>query len=324
MKQIIETYLRYLKIERNASKHTLEAYRRDLSQLHDFLESQFGDLVGELGSVNRLHLRAWLSDQSKQNLKRSTLQRKIASLRSFFKFAYRRGYVDQNIAVHLISPKSEQRLPKVIAQRDIQRTLDSEELDVDHNAEAETPLVRGREARSDANQTAWLHQTKAILEMLYATGIRLSELTGANISDIDLKSMQIRVTGKGAKQRIVPFGKAAGDALKLHVSTRGQLVKSDSESGEAIFLSKTGKRLYPRAVQRIVKDYLSRYTEARQQSPHAIRHSFATHLLDNGADIRVIKELLGHSSLNATQIYTSTSSQKLKEVHKRAHPRAET
>ncbi len=167
-------------------------------------------------------------------------------------------------------------------------------------------------------------QNRAILELLYGTGIRLSELVNLNEEDINFKLNQIKVLGKGAKQRIVPFGKQAGNALKDHLETKPELYgeRTDADARKAVFIASSGQRLYPRAVQRIVKDYLQQASEVTQKSPHVLRHSFATHLLDQGADIRVIKELLGHANLAATQVYTHTSVERLKNVYETAHPRA--
>ena len=307
MKEIIDTYLRYLRIERNASPHTLEAYKNDLHQLSTFIETTYSD-VADIHDLSRQHLRGWLASLNKNEAKRSTLQRKIASTRSFFKFAFKRGHVNRNIAVHIISPKSEKRLPSVISHDEINQTLN--------------------QAISDDEKDttyAWNLQSAAIMELLYGTGIRLSELVSLNLDDVDLGSSQIKVTGKGSKQRIVPFGRAAHEAITAFNKFRHHLSdnKITSEVVTPMFMSVKGKRIYPRAVQRMVKQQLTSHTEAVQKSPHTLRHCFATHLMDNGADIRVIKELLGHSSLNSTQIYTSTSSQKLKETYKHAHPRAE-
>lgn len=307
MKEIIDTYLRYLRIERNASPHTLEAYNNDLNQLNSFIDATYSD-IEDINNLNRQHLRGWLASLNKKEVKRSTLQRKIASIRSFFKFAFKRGYVNRNIAVHIISPKSEKRLPSTISHNEINQTLNqaipNDEQDSTH---------------------AWNLQTAAIMELLYSTGIRLGELVNLDVEDVDLSASQIKVLGKGSKQRIVPFGQAAHEAITAFNKFRHQLSsnKITSEVVTPMFMSVKGKRIYPRAVQRMVKQQLTTHTEAVQKSPHTLRHCFATHLMDNGADIRVIKELLGHSSLNSTQIYTSTSSQKLKETYKHAHPRAE-
>lgn len=305
MKELISTYIRYLSIEKNASEHTKKAYQTDLLQLCAFLEEELGEGAGA-ETITRTHLRAWLGFISTKNRSRATLQRKIACLRSFFKFAYKRGHITRNPAQHLISPKSEKRLPKVIAAEELSGLLNKE-----------------RNGAGDPNQQATENQNAAILELFYSTGIRLSELTGLNIADVDFHQNQIKVLGKGARERIVPFGSAAREAMQIHMNTRHCLLKSSSDQTNAIFISQSGKRIYARAVQRMVEKELKQNTEAIQTSPHALRHSFATHLLDNGADIRIIKDLLGHSSLKSTQVYTSASSKRLKEIYNQAHPRAE-
>lgn len=231
--------------------------------------------------------------------------------------------MQKNVARHLVSPKSEKRLPKTIQAEELNAALNSSDM----AAVADPGNLSVHEAYDV--------QARAIMELFYASGIRLSELTGLNVSDVDLKNQQLRVTGKGAKQRIVPFGNAAREAISKFLAVRTVLENAasknipgndnitEADSVRPMFLTVNGRRIYPRAVQRLVRKILEEHTEAPQKSPHALRHSFATHLLDAGADIRVIKELLGHSSLAATQIYTSNSSSKLRDIYNNAHPRAE-
>lgn len=304
MKELLRTYLKYLEIEKNASRLTVKAYKTDLEQLNAFLANQLPE-ENDLAAVTRSHLRLWLSEISSGNPSRSTLQRKIASIRSFFRFLYKRGHLPTNPALHLITPKSDHKLPKAVHTNEIMRLLNQEEPE-----------------DSDSSTIAWHHQKMAILELFYSTGMRLAELAALDVSHVDFGQKQVKVMGKGAKERIIPFGSGALEALEVHLRTRTSL-STALQHTDALFLTVKGKRLYPRAIQRLVKLELSRHTEATQQSPHVLRHSFATHLLNNGADIRVIKELMGHSSLKSTQIYTSISTQKLKEIHKQAHPRAE-
>ena len=313
MKDLMNKYLKYLKIERNAPETTLSSYRRDLIQLFDFLESQYQ--IIELHQTERTHLRSYLGYLNKMGLKRSTIQRKIASLRSFFKYSYKRGYIDKDVSGQLISPKSERRIPKIINQRELNSALNSYNPDdIASNIEPEN--------RKNALLES---QNYVIIELLYSTGIRVSELTNLNVSDMDISGGQIMVTGKGRKQRIVPFGSALKDILPVFLNLRTVLLnnKSSDSDVKAVFLTRKGKRIYPRAVQRIVQNFLHNHNDAQKKSLHAIRHSFATHLLDAGADIRIIKELLGHSSLATTQIYTSASSEIIKKQYKNAHPRAE-
>lgn len=310
MKELTEKYIRYLEIERNAPKTTMNSYLGDLNQFRTYLIEHHA--VTDLSHVDKHHLRFYVGMLNKQNYKRSTLQRKIACIRSFLKFAFKRGYLIKDSSGLLITPKSEKRIPKYIAQQEINTALNDFEVHYTANAE------------SDVKQ-AELVRNQLILELLYSTGIRLSELVQIDKSDISLDQKQLKVTGKGNKQRIVPFGEAVIESLEKYLSLRHILQnnKSDKESVTALLLTRSGKRVYPRMVQRLVKTFLTEQTEAKKKSPHALRHSFATHLLDAGADIRVIKELLGHSSLGTTQIYASTSVEALKKQYKGAHPRAE-
>lgn len=303
MKKAINKYLRYLKIERNASKHTIISYQTDLQQFQAFCAEQFDCEEDHIPfyDIDRLLIRLWLGRLSDQNLKKSSIARKVAALRSFFKFAFKRGMIEQNPAHLLIVPKKDKPLPTVTTPEDITRMMDA----------VDTSSPRGL-------------QTKAILELFYSTGIRLNELVQLNVKDVDLKASQIKVTGKGAKQRIVPVGATAIKAIKNHFETREKLfgARTDADAHKALFLAAHGQRMYPRAVQRMVKNYLTKVSEVTQKSPHTLRHSFASHLLDSGADIRVIKELLGHASLSSTQVYTHTSMERLKNVYATAHPRA--
>src|SRR5699024_7446799 len=213
---------------------------------------------------------------SDENLKKSSIARKVASVRSFFSYCFKRGMIKKNPAQLLIVPKTEKPLPKTATPEDMHRMIEA---------------AAGNRIES--------MQSRSILELFYSSGIRLSELTQLNIDDINLPSAQIMVMGKGGKQRIVPIGSFAKKSLKKHLTNRTQLfgVQTDKDAKKAVFLAAHGQRIYTRAVQRIVKKYLKQVSEITQKSPHVLRHSFATHLMDNGADIRVIKELLGHASL---------------------------
>ncbi len=303
MKKAIDKYLRYLKVERNASEHTITSYKNDLGQFLEYCTIYFDvpENNVDITQIERLTIRLWLGQLSERGLAKSTIARKVAAVRSFCKYCFKRGIVEQNPAHLLIVPKKDKPLPKTANAEDLNRMMDL--------AEGNTPTSS---------------QNRAILELLYGTGIRLSELVNLNEEDVNFRLNQIKVLGKGAKQRIVPFGRQAGKALKKHLETKPQLYgeRTDADARKAVFIAASGQRLYPRAVQRIVKDYLQRASEVTQKSPHVLRHSFATHLLDQGADIRVIKELLGHANLAATQVYTHTSVERLKNVYETAHPRA--
>ncbi|MEX2404823.1 MAG: tyrosine recombinase XerC [Balneolales bacterium] len=301
MISLIDKYVNYLKIERNASKYTIMAYKTDLKQFSAFCEGEFGTEF-DLQLIKRITIRVWLGELLEKGLSKSSIARKVAAVRAFFKYCFRRGYITQNPAHLLLVPKKDKKLPQTASVNDINVMMDL----------VDTTTVKGL-------------QELAILELFYSTGMRLSELTNLNISDINLTQDQVLVTGKGAKERIIPFGIASKKALIGYLGQRESLLgdKSNGDAREALFLSVSGKRIYPRAVQRLVKKYLTMCSEVSQKSPHILRHSFATHLLDRGAGIRVIKELLGHASLAATQIYTSTSIEHLKNVYSKAHPRAE-
>jgi len=304
MTELISKYLQYLKIERNASVHTINSYGNDLSQLLDFAAREFNKEIRhvQVDEIDRLTIRLWLGELSENEMARNTIARKVASVRSFFKYCFKRGYIDKNPAHLLIVPKKEQRLPKTVRLTDIETMMNL----------------------ADGDEPGQI-QEKAILELFYSTGMRLSELTGLNVTDLDLNQRQITVFGKGSKQRTIPLGNKALDACSSHLQTRKKLLtsKSGPDAKTALFIAPEGGRMYPRKVQRIVKDYFLKVSEVTQKSPHTLRHSFATHMLDAGADIRMIKEFLGHANLASTQVYTHTSVERLKKVYSQAHPRAE-
>lgn len=304
MELIVEKFLRYLAVERNSSKHTITSYKTDIFQFIDFLktsEDPMTDTV-DISSISRLDIRLWLGELSDKGLARNTIARKVASLRSFFKYSFKRGHIEKNPAHLLLVPKKEKRLPKTVNPTGINRMME---------------LANGDEAID--------HQNRSILELLFGTGIRLSELVQLSLNDLNFKQKQILIQGKGNKQRIVPLGKQALESLTRHLRSRPLLFgsKTDADARQAVFIAPGGQRVYPRYIQRMVKWFIERTSEVSQKSPHVLRHSFATHLLDAGADIRVIKELLGHTNLSSTQIYTHTSVEHLKNVYNQAHPRAE-
>ncbi len=303
MKKLIEKYLKYLQVERNSSPYTIISYENDLTTFLDFCASQFEcapDQV-DVQYITRLTIRLWLGELSDSGLSKSSIARKVAALRSFFKYAFKREYITKNPAHLLVVPKKEKTLPKTVTSEDMERMLD--------NVNIET--TRGL-------------QDRAILEVFYGTGIRVSELVGLNLTDVDLRSGQITVRGKGNKERIVPLGNTAKDILQSFIKKRVELYgsRTDSDARKALFLAASGQRAYVRAVRYMVEKYLTRESEVTQKSPHVLRHSFATHMLNNGADIRLIKEFLGHANLAATQVYTHTSVERLKNVYEQAHPRA--
>lgn len=288
----INAFSGYLETERNVSPHTLAAYNSDLAQWLAFVRSEKGDAVSAR-DIDHLLLRRYLAGLSKTT-KKSSIGRKLAAIRSFFRFLLRRGMITKNPAELIATPKKEQRLPF--------------HLDIDQATSLmEAPDEEQQHARRD----------RAILELLYSSGLRVSELTGLNIGEIDLTAGMVRVMGKGGKERIVPVGSRALEALSAYLEER-----SDAQNGAALFLNTRGQRINRRSVARIVDAHVLRIAAFKRISPHTLRHTFATHLLEGGADLRAIQELLGHASLSTTQKYTHVSIDRLMEVYDKAHPKA--
>ncbi len=301
MHDLIEKYLEYLDIERNCSPHTIASYRNDLLQFLQFLKAHFHTEKADLEKINHRVLREFFGSLSDQGLKKKSIARKLASLRSFLKFLVRKKILSSNPALNVISPKVEKLLPTFLDERTMTRLMESPE---------RTTPTGARDA--------------AILELLYSTGMRLNELIQLNLGDIDFRNTTVKVLGKGNKQRIIPFGRKAREALEIYLEKRGELLKNDAilEDRKAVFLTVHGKRLYPKGVNLIVNRYIAQVSEIAKRSPHIIRHTFATHLLDRGADLRAVKELLGHESLSTTQIYTHVTVDRLKKIYSQAHPKA--
>jgi integrase/recombinase XerC len=290
----IQQFTTYLQIERDVSPHTLAAYRSDLAQLLTFAVREKGGTVSAR-DIDHLLLRRYLAGLSKDNRK-SSIGRKLAAIRSFFRFLLRRGIIEKNPAELIATPKKEQQLPF--------------HLDIDQA----TTLM---EAPDDEQKYAL--RDRAILELLYSSGLRVSELTGLNIGELDLAAGMVRVTGKGGKERIVPVGSRALEALQKYLDQR-----SDDTTRGALFLNTRGGRINRRSVARIVDVHVIRIAAFKQISPHTLRHTFATHMLEGGADLRAIQELLGHASLSTTQKYTHVNIDRLMEVYDKAHPKAHT
>lgn len=293
MQAEIAAFLRYLDRERNASPHTVRAYGEDLEQFAGHARAELGR-AGRPADVDHLLIRSFLARLHREGLKTSSAARKLATLRTFFRYLCREGVLDRNPARALLSPRLERRVPAHLDERDVALLI---EMPGDGAA-----AVRGR----------------AILEMLYATGIRCSELVGLDLSEIDRQTRMIRVLGKGRKERVVPFGMRAGEALDAYLGVRAQ-AKPDSN---AAFVNARGGRLTDRSVRTLVATRVRAVALARKVSPHTLRHSFATHLLARGADLRAIQELLGHASLSTTQRYTHLNTRHLLEIYSKTHPRA--
>jgi len=302
---LIERFLEYLRVERNASAHTLRSYSADLEQFRNFLlsselhvDKKNGDVAVE--KIDHLAIRAYLSHLYR-NLKKSSLARKLAAQRSFFKYLVEEGRLAQSPAEIVATPKQEKPLPDFLPVDEVFSLM-------------ETP----------DQSTIWGARDRAILETLYSCGIRVSELVGLTDGDIDFTLGILKVFGKGRKERIVPIGEKALAAMREYLPQRDRIIARLPSSGSKapIFINCRGGRLTSRSVARILQKHILKCGLLRKVSPHALRHSFATHLLDAGADLRAIQELLGHVSLSTTQRYTHVSVDKLMEVYDRAHPRA--
>lgn len=299
MKEKIEKFLDYLRYERKASNHTIASYGRDLQQFSLFAQNE----GLKLASLDHIGVRRFLAYLHGLGLTRASVARKLHALRSFLSYAREKGWIDENAAKIVGTPKKEKKVPGFLTEEEINLFLDLPGTD--------DPLAR---------------RDRAILELLYATGIRVSELVGLDEDDLNLKDRLIRVRGKGQKERIVPFGRKAAESLQAYLPVRSLLWSKSSSvkdaTFKAIFLNTRGTRLSCRSVQRIVRKYLERRALQRKISPHSLRHSFASHLLSRGADVRAIQELLGHESLATTEKYTHLDLRHLMEVYKRSHPRS--
>ena len=305
MKAFIVKFIDHLRIERNMSVHTLRSYAADLEQFRNFLISKelfTGEKDGDVsvGQIDRLAIRAYLSHLFR-HCKKSSLARKISALRSFFRYLVAEGILTQNPAEMVSTPKQDKPLPTFLPVDDVFALMGAP----DHS-------------------TVWGARDRAILEVLYSCGIRVSELVGLSDGDADYFLGILKVYGKGGKERIVPIGEKAVEALQQYLPLRDGVLAQRSLRGprSPFFINSRGGRLTSRSVARILQKHLQRCGLLRKVSPHALRHSFATHLLDAGADLRSIQEMLGHVSLSTTQKYTHISMGKLMEIYDRAHPRA--
>ncbi len=293
-----------LSAERGVSPNTVRAYVTDLSQFVEYVERKSG-AVPDVSDIGLSEVRGFLRDRVKQGLTDTSMLRKISSLRAFFAFMLRKKVIEVDPTLHLARPRKRQRIPPVISEASIEKMMELPEND---------RLVGFRD--------------RAILEFLYGTGVRLSEMVSLDLSDFVDAQETIRITGKGDKERIVPWGGKAREAFLAYQGMRFGVDGLLKESGLAeykelpAFSAKKRRRISPRTVQRIVEKYLRRVSLATSQSPHSLRHAFATHLLNNGADLRAVQELLGHESLSTTQIYTHVSTVRLKEIYKKTHPRS--
>lgn len=301
----LDEFLRYVAHERQLSPQTVRAYTDDLREFQEFLDRYYGAPEWTWGGVDRLAIRSWMGDcATRRGLSRTSIARKLSSIRSFYRFLHVEGRVETNPARAVRTPKKERVLPGFLTRDQMESVF-------------ETALMR-----ADAGGFHGMRNL-AIVELFYSAGLRLSELQGLNVGDVDLFSEQIRVMGKGRKERIVPVGRMALRALRGYYDARERVIATATRpDARAVFVGQTGRRLSVRQIQNIVGEFLHGVAGETGLSTHSLRHSFATHLLDAGADLMAVKELLGHASLSTTQIYTHTSKERLKAVYRLAHPRA--
>jgi tyrosine recombinase XerC len=290
----LESFVAHLEHERNASPHTIASYKRDLLQLAQYLEERGVSIK----KVDNLSLRGFLTLLYERGEKKSTVGRKLAAIRSFFQYCVRKGWMEDNPAKVVSTPKQDKPVPSFLSEEEMEEFLDL--------------------PRTDKSLDL---RDIAMMELLYATGIRVSELVGINREDINFTERLIRIRGKGKKERLVPFGSKAKKSLRAYLRVRSKINKGQVEE-KPLFLNYRGKKLSSRTVERTVDKYILRSALRRKISPHSLRHSFASHLLSRGADLRVIQELLGHESLATTQKYTHLDLKHLLEVYRKSHPRS--
>lgn len=293
----VDDFLRYARAERRLSPNTVSAYRRDLDQFEAFVSAYEGTRDWDWADVHRVSIRSFMGDLELRGLKRSSIARKLAAVRAFFAFLQRTDRVEASPARLVRTPRRGRTLPSFLSEEDARDLLDA----------------AGETARRDGSAVAL--RRWALLELLYSCGLRLAEVHGLDVTAVDRRAGQVRALGKGGKERVVPLGRPAAEALGAYFGKRGE------GASRAAFLSVRGTRLSRRQIQRDVTAQLARVADGDRLTAHSLRHSFATHLLDRGADLVSVKEMLGHASLSTTRIYTHTSVDRLKRVHSRAHPR---
>ena len=313
MTEHLQSFLEYLRLNRNVSPNTVLAYRGDLTQFIEFLETRVGRRRVALTDLSHQRVRAFLGELYERGAARTTSARKLAAIRSFARYLRREGHLEQDPGALVSTPKLERKMPAHLDPEEMRLLLEAPNV--------ERPLGR---------------RDRAILELFYASGLRLSELVGLDLEDVNLSGRLVRVLGKGGKERIVPFNRSAAAAIRVYLVDRDTLVRrapaaSRGSRGhgrvrraatEPLFLNYRGERLSTRSVGRLVRRYVSQSSAKLGISPHALRHSFATHLLERGADLRVIQELLGHARVSTTQRYTHVSVAQLTQLYRKTHPRA--
>jgi integrase/recombinase XerC len=287
-----DAFLEYIQFEKRFSNHTLVAYTNDLNQFIIYLSTVYE--IKNVVEVNHTIIRSWIVSLMEQKITPRSVNRKITTLKTFYKFLLRQSIVIENPMLKIQAPKTSKRLPVFVEKEKMDTLLDNVDFGDD---------VEGQ-------------RNKLIIELFYATGMRLSELINLKQANIDLHSLQMKVLGKRNKERIIPFNREIKNEIQKYIKTK------ESLPNEFLFETKTGTKLYDKLVYRIITTYLAQITTLDKKSPHVLRHTFATHMLNNGADLNAIKELLGHANLSATQVYTHNTVEKLKNIHQQAHPKA--
>ncbi len=295
---IDKKFLNFLQFEKRYSLHTIIAYETDLTQFKDFVKSNYS--IDDLSSANHHIIRSWMVNQIEQGVGSRSVNRKISVLKSFYKFLLKQKLISQSPMSKIVSPKAGKRLPVFIDKPKMQKLL-SEDIPGDDFTAVRDNLI---------------------IDLFYNSGIRLSELVNLSLSDFDTSSCKMKVLGKRNKERIIPYSTPLAEMLSAYIKSRSELlsIMKLADHGK-LFICKNGKPVYQKLVYRVVKEQIGKVSTASKRSPHVLRHTFATHMLENGADINAVKELLGHSSLAATQVYTHNTIEKLKNAHRQAHPK---
>jgi integrase/recombinase XerC len=296
LQSFIQPFLAYLTFEKRYSIHTITAYETDLIDFSDYLEIQFGPL--SLPEITHTYIRSWLAGLMEKKLSAKSINRKISSLKSFFKYHLKTGSITNSPMAKVISPKIPKRLPVFIREEDTVNLLSS--------------LQQSTEDWKSLN-------AKMLITIFYATGMRLSELINLKEKQVDFSNSQVKVLGKGNKERLIPIG---GEVVKMIKEYQNLKRKEFENPEESLLVTEKGKKIYPKYAYLLVNQLLGQASTLDKKSPHVLRHTFATHLMNNGADLNAVKELLGHSSLASTQVYTHNTIEKLKDIHKKAHPKA--
>jgi len=291
-----ESFLKYLQYEKRCSPNTVTAYANDLKQFYDYLSETYE--ISDIKEVNHSFIRSWIISMMEKSITPRSINRKITTLKTYYKFLLREGVITQNPMLKIQSPKTSKRLPVFVDKTNMDQLLDHIEFSEDYT---------GR-------------RDKFIIELFYVTGMRLAELVNLKVDSLDLYNNSLKVLGKRNKERIIPFSHSMKDLILKYIESRNSI--KNSKNSDYLFLSKKGVQIKRKMVQSLVKKYLGMVSTIDKKSPHVLRHSFATNMLNNGADINSVKEILGHASLAATQVYTHNTIEKLKNIYKQAHPKA--